>query len=141
MSEVNLKFKLVHPFAQMPSKSRRSDAGLDLYTPEDCVIDPMSQVLIDLGIQSEFFDGWVAWVVDRSGLALKGLHVTAGIIDSNYRKNWGVSMWNLGDRPFGFHRGDRVAQVIMQPIVNLLPKQVEVLSESPREAGWGSSGR
>jgi dUTP pyrophosphatase len=89
--------------------------------------------------------GYEGQVRPRSGLALKhGVTMvnTPGTIDSDYRGEIGVIMINLGDSPFEVNPGDRIAQLVISPVVRLAWEEVEELSDTDRgEGGFGSSGR
>jgi len=138
----SLVVELCHPHAQLPSKKRTGDAGYDLYTPVDVIIDPNSQMVVPLGIKTEFPDYWVALVKDRSSVALRGCHVVAGVVDSSYRGEWKLVLWNLSDEPIGFLTGEKIAQFVLTPIINnLQPKQGKVSESDRGSGGFGSSGR
>ncbi len=93
----------------IPEFSRDGDAGADLRSKEDYVIEVGQQILVKTGVKIELPKGFVALVCSRSGLALRnGVFVlnAPGIVDSGYRGEVGVILKNAGDQPFEIKRGD-----------------------------------
>lgn len=126
----------------IPQWNTLIDAGLDLHASIDMQIPPRSQVLVPLGIASEFSPTLVAFIKDRSGMALEGIHTHGGVIDSAYRGEWKVILSNFWPATYSIKRGDRVAQVIFLPCFHPPIREVKQLKESSRGVqGFGSSGR
>jgi dUTP pyrophosphatase len=140
---MSLKVKKLSEFAQIPTRGTNFAAGLDLYSPIDLQILPGTRDLIKLDISVEFPDGMYAHILPRSGLALKnGIHVGAGVVDSDYRGNVGVLLFNLSDKPFTINRGDRIAQMVIKKYEMLQVEEVEEQTESSRGVGgFGSTGQ
>ena len=143
---MEIKFKKLHPDAIIPSRANPGDAGLDLYALEDVVLQPtvrgVSQARIPTGIAVEIPEGHYGKVSSRSGLAFNhGIFSFDGTIDSGYRGEIGVLLYNTTDRRFRIRKGDRVAQLLIIPCVIAEPIEVSRLSESMRGGkGFGSSG-
>lgn len=143
---MEIKFKKLHPDAIIPSRANPGDAGLDLYALEDVVLQPtvrgVSQARIPTGIAVEIPEGHYGKVSSRSGLAFNhGIFSFDGTIDSGYRGEIGVLLYNTTDRRFRIRKGDRVAQLLIIPCVIAEPIEVSQLSESMRGGkGFGSSG-
>jgi len=117
-------------------------AGLDLYAVEDGEIPPCEMRLVDLGIAAELPTGTVGIIKDRSSLGSKGFVTAAGVIDSDYRGEWKVALRNTRlDVAFRWARGDRIAQVIIVPIIHVTPVEGEVKATVRGEGGFGSTGR
>ena len=151
-----LKVKLLVPTAKMPTKANATDFGLDLYSAQDIVVqssivDPATcnipvsfnhATLVSTGIACEFLPWFGAIIRDRSGMATKtGLFVVAGIIDCDYRGEIKIAFRNLGE-PYQIYVGDKIAQMILTPVVDMPIIKVEELSKTIREAsGFGESGR
>ena len=97
----NIKFAKVHPSAKIPSK-RKEDAALDLYAcfDEDWIrIDPLSSKLIPTGIASAFCSDWAVVFRERGSTGVKNMKINAGVIDSGYRGEYFVSIYNGNKAP------------------------------------------
>jgi dUTP pyrophosphatase len=108
------------------------------------VLQPMQRVLVPTGLVFQLETGFEAQVRPRSGLAFKhGVTVlnAPGTVDADYRGEVQVLLVNLGSEPFTVTRGLRIAQVIVAPIIQVEPWEVEQVDETPRAAGgFGSTG-
>lgn len=136
-----LKVKKLKPEAKLPERKRKEDAGLDLYCIEDCEIESMEIKQISTGIAIEIPYGYFGLIKDRSGLSINGLHVLAGVIDSNYRGEVKVVMVNLSKEKIKIEKFSRIAQLLILPYLMVEIVEVEQLEESERgEEGFGSSG-
>ena len=102
----------------------------------------MCGVVVPSGIAMSIPDGYVARVLPRSGLAIRGgIHIMAGVIDSSYRGEVKVAMFNLGGEVFRGNHGDKIAQLVIQKIELWNPVVVDELDETDRGVnGFGSSG-
>lgn len=141
--EVPLKIKRLHPDVVLPSYGRPGDAGLDLVSREDKLMQPGERHVFKLGFAMAIPEGCVALVWDRSGMAAKhGMKSMAGVVDHTYRGEMGVVLVNLSGGPYEVKRGDRIAQMLIQPIHTAQVEAVEELPDSVRGDGaYGSSGR
>lgn len=139
---LDLKVKLVHPEAQVPTRGSIHSAGVDLYAPEGHRLVPGQRKLIPTGIQIAVPHGFYGRVAPRSGLAFKhGIDVLAGVIDSDYRGDLGVILINTGTQNFIIQKGDRIAQLIVEAILTPEVIQVKELDDTERGAGgFGSTG-
>jgi dUTP pyrophosphatase len=141
---MHLNIKLVKPEARAFERNPEDLAavGYDIFCPEDATIDPLQRRLIKVGVKTEFTEGHVGLIRDRSGMGNKGITVLAGVIDPSYRGEWGVILYNTTPHPFEIKAGSKIAQVLFIKVE--LPDVVIVdgeLSESARgEKGFGSSG-
>nr|CRL67767.1 deoxyuridine 5'-triphosphate nucleotidohydrolase Dut [Mycolicibacterium komanii] len=138
------------PDLPMPSRAHDGDAGIDLFSALDIELAPGRRALVPTGIAVAIPHGMVGLVHPRSGLAARvGLSIvnSPGTIDAGYRGEIKVSLINLDpEQPIIVHRGDRIAQLLVQRVE--LPELVEVtsfdeagLGETTRgEGGHGSSG-
>lgn len=108
-------------------------------------IAPGARALVPTGLRLEIPDGYEVQIRPRSGLALKHgitLPNTPGTIDSDYRGPLGVIVMNAGQDPFDITHGDRIAQMVIAPVLQAQFAVVEALSETDRGAGgFGSTGR
>ncbi|MCI6681740.1 dUTP diphosphatase [Parafannyhessea umbonata] len=142
---VNLTIKRLDEDVELPRYAYPGDAGLDLRSNADLVIEPFERKLIPTGLAIAIPEGYAGFVQPRSGLALKqGLSFpnTPGLIDSHYRGELKVVAINLDPQnPILINKGDRIAQLVIQevPVVNLV--EVKELDETDRgSGGFGSSG-
>ncbi len=113
------------------------------YSLEDVEIPPVSRSLIKTGISLQIPKGFVGLIWPRSGLAVKsGIDVFAGVVDSGYRGDVGVCLYNSSSEAVNVKKGDRIAQILFQPVPYFQLTEVSELSSSERgEDGFGSSGR
>jgi len=142
---MHLPIKRLDPDLPLPRYAHAGDAGLDLLSAVDAVIDPFERALIPTGIALAIPAGHAGFVQPRSGLALKyGLSFpnTPGLIDSHYRGEVKVIVVNLDpSEPIQISRGDRFAQLVIQPVATCEPVEVVDLDATTRgEGGFGSSG-
>ena len=138
-------WRRLHPAAVAPRYARPGDAGADLTSVEDATIEPGHRVLVRTGIALAVPDGWVGLVHPRSGLAAR--HVVTvvnapGTVDAGYRGEILVNLINLDPaEAFTVRTGDRIAQLVLQPVVRARFEPVDALPDSERGAGgFGSTG-
>ncbi len=129
----------------VPTRAHEGDAGVDLCTTEDVIIEPGERVLVGTGIAIALPIGTVGLIHPRSGLAAKhGLSVvnTPGTVDAGYRGEIKVCLINHDLRtPIELRRGDRIAQLLVQRVELVDFTEVTTLDETERGAGgYGSSG-
>jgi dUTP pyrophosphatase len=132
----------------LPRYETTGAAGMDLIAanPADTpiVLQPMQRVLVPTGLVLQLEPGFEAQVRPRSGLAFKhGVTVlnAPGTVDADYRGEVQVLLVNLGAEPFTVTRGMRIAQMIVAPVIQVEPLEVEQVDETPRaDGGFGSTG-
>ena len=129
----------------LPSYAHPGDAGADLLTTVDAVLEPGERGLVPTGISIALPEGYVALVHPRSGLAARhGLSIvnTPGTVDAGYRGEIKVMLINHDPaEPIRLRRGDRVAQLVFQRVERAVFTEVEALPESVRgSGGYGSTG-
>ena len=139
---MKLKIKRLNKDARMPEYAYEGDAGMDIFSCEDCVIKPKERRLIKTGLSCEFEKGYVMLIRDKSGLALKkGITIIAGVVEYTYRGEIGVVMLNNGEEEHKVNIGDKIAQFVFVPVATADVEEVNVLSETQRgENNFGSSG-
>lgn len=135
--------KRINSLAKLP---REEDAGFDLMCTEGVTIKPGDSAIIGTGMHTAIPINWVGIVKDRSSVAIKGGVTAAGVIDSGYRGEIKVVMYNLGKTDLIFNAGDKIAQLVTMPHFPYSDskevQQLEDLGESERGAGgFGSTGR
>ncbi len=137
-----LKFKLLHKNAKLPVNDHPDDAGFGIYSIEEKVLKPMEYYAVATGISSEIPKNYFVSIRDRSSMAIKGLHVMGGVIDSGYRGEWKVIIINLNSYDYKIEVGDKIAQGILQSAKQAEIEITEDLSDSSRgTGGFGSTGR
>jgi dUTP pyrophosphatase len=133
----------------LPAYHSKGAAGLDLVAALDAqrplMLAPGTRALVPTGLIIELPQGYEAQVRPRSGLALNyGIAVlnSPGTIDSDYRGEVGVVLANLGHAPFEVRRGERIAQLVVLPVVQAELVEVTEVSETARgDGGFGSTGK
>jgi dUTP pyrophosphatase len=118
---------------------------MDLRAAEDAILKPGARYLMPTGLAIALPRGFEAQVRPRSGLAVNhGISVlnTPGTIDSDYRGEIKVPLINHGKAEFTIHRGDRIAQMVIAPVMQVRIIEVDALDQTTRGAGgFGSSGQ
>ena len=135
----------VHPAATLPTYAHLGDAGADLTTVEAFTLAPQERRVVPTGIAIALPTGFAAFVHPRSGLAAKhGVTVVnaPGTIDAGYRGEIKVILSNTDpEKPAAFAVGDRIAQMVIQPVVTADFVVAEILPGALRgDAGFGSTG-
>lgn len=132
------------PDLALPAYAREGDAGLDLVTAAAVTLAPGGRELVPTGLRVAIPEGYAGLVLPRSGLALRaGVTVlnAPGLIDSGYRGEIGVLLINHGAAPVTLARGERIAQLVIQPVARATLVEVRELEASQRGAGgFGSTG-
>ena len=145
MPSVKVPVKILDEGLPRPSYAKPGDAGLDLRSTEDIVIEPGQRALIGTGIALAIPQGYAGFVQPRSGLAIKqGMTLvnTPGLIDSGYRGEIRIIALNTDkEHAIAIKRGDRIAQLVIQEVPAVELVEVEELSSSERaDTGFCSSG-
>jgi len=125
----------------LPKRANRTDAGADLMSAEDLEIYPGEQKLVGTGVATKIPEGYAGFVFNRSSQGKKGITIphSVGVIDADYRGEIKVLLKNIGDDPYKISRGDRIAQLVIMPV--LLPEFVDVWNDTERgTGGFGSTG-
>jgi dUTP pyrophosphatase len=127
--------------AYLPMRATFGSAGLDLHASAPAVIQPGTSEIVSTGIALEIPENHFGLVVHRSSLAFKlGVVASPGIIDSDYRGEIKVCLFNLGDETAAILEGDRFAQIIIIPFIQVTTISVEEMSKTFRgEGGFGST--
>jgi dUTP pyrophosphatase len=139
-----LKVKLLNENARLPFYAHAGDAGLDLFASAEVTIQPGGSALVPTGISIQLPPGMEAQVRPRSGLALKH-QITVlnspGTIDEGYRGEIGVILINHSQQAFKVEVGMKIAQMVVQPVVQVKVEASQELDIAARgEKGFGSTG-
>jgi len=137
-----MQIKKLHPAAKLPTYARPGDAGMDLYASEPASLEPGQRVLVGTGLAMAVPDGQVGLIWDKSGVATKtGITTLAGVVDAGYRGEVKVLLFNTSNTPRSFAAGDKIAQMVIQPVVKPALEEVTELDQTARgEGGFGSTG-
>ena len=137
-----LKVQRLNNNAALPKRSTEGAAGYDLCASHDCTIPAGGKGLVKTGLSISFPVGLYARIAPRSGLALKKfIDVGAGVVDSDYRGDVGVVLFNHGDQEFQVKMGDRIAQLILEKIDTPPVEEVQGHDSTVRgTGGFGSTG-
>ena len=146
MDAPELPVRRLRPDLHLPAYAHPGDAGADLCAAEDVVLPPGGRATVGTGLAVAVPDGFAAFVHPRSGLAARhGITVVnaPGTVDAGYRGEVRVVLLNTDrDEPFTVRRGDRIAQLVVQPVTRVRFLDVAELPPTPRgEGGFGSTGR
>ena len=144
---MNVAVKKLKEKAILPTYGSAQAAGADLYAclDADLTIAPGETAFVPTGLAMELPAGYVGLIYARSGLACKRDLAPAnkvGVIDSDYRGEFIVALHNHGKNPQTISHGERVAQLVITPVLNVAFMEAEELSDTQRAAGgFGSTGK
>lgn len=145
---VSVQIKKLKENANIPQRGSEHSAGYDLYAcidEETVIIPPHSTVKIGTGISLALPNGYFGAIFARSGLAAKeGLRPAncVGVADSDYRGEYIVALHNDTDTQKSVKNGDRIAQLVVMPFLEVAFEETETLDETARgEGGFGSTGK
>ena len=141
--------------AKMPTRAHETDAGLDLYTPIDVEVPKtrirvgysnyavgVGSAIIDTGVHLAIPVGYVGLLKSKSGLMVRAELTTDGTIDSGYTGSIRVKLFNHGSYDFKFKAGEKIAQLVLLPIITPDLVEVDSLEETERgDGGFGSTGK
>jgi dUTP pyrophosphatase len=142
-----IKFLKTHPDAVLPERNHKDnltgDSGYDVTAVENTIIPAKGAAVVPVGLKLAYLPPGV-WIriESRSGLQFKhGLQAFNGIIDNQYRGDMGIRILNHSDKDYTVMKGDRVAQLVLYPLVTAETSWSESVHETERgEKGFGSSG-
>ena len=140
---LQINVKRLSENATIPTQGTSFAAGYDLYAAEDATIVCGTRKLVKTNISMEITPGYYGRIAPRSGLAYKsGIDVLAGVIDSDYRGDIGVILYNTDKNiDFAVKKGDRIAQIIFEACYSATLNTVENLDNTLRQGGgYGSTG-
>ena len=143
---IEIQIKLLDQDLPMPRYQHEGDAGLDLPSRIDYVLEPGERAMIPTGLAVAIPRGYAGFVLPRSGLASRrgiSLVNSPGLVDSGYRGEMSIVMINTDKREaFHIKRGDRIAQLVIQRVEEVTLIRTEELDDTSRGAGgFGSTGK
>jgi len=144
---VKVLIKKLHPTVKLPIYKTDGASGMDLmaFTKETIIVKPKTSSLIPTGLSVAFEKDYEIQIRPRSGLAIKNnisVLNTPGTIDSDYRGEIKVIIYNHGDNEFIINNEDRIAQMILTPVIKMNLEETNNLPETVRgKGGFGSTGK
>jgi len=144
---VKVLIKRLSPEVNLPSYKTSGASGMDLmaFIKSSITIKPKTSCLISTGLSMAFSEDYEIQIRPRSGLAAKNnisVLNTPGTIDSDYRGEIKVIIYNHGDKDFVINNNDRIAQMILTPVIKMELQEIDELPETMRgEGGFGSTGK
>lgn len=127
--------------AFVPTRAHETDAGLDLYTPDDFTVQGKDSAVVDTGVHIAIPAGYVGFVKSKSGLMVKQDITTDGTVDAGYTGSIAVKLFNHSYDDKHFFRGQKIAQLVILPIITPELELVSDLEDTERGAGgFGSTG-
>ena len=137
-----LKIKKLDKNAKLPRYTHHGDAGLDLYSIETKTLKSNTGYLFKTGLAAEIPKGYFVFIKERSSFGKLGVIIAGGVIDSSYRGEILVSLFNTSNKTIKINQNDKIAQMLIIPVSTVKVKQVDKLSKTSRaDGGFGSSGR
>ena len=144
---VKVQIKKLDPSVKLPAYKTDGASGMDLmaFIKEPITVKPKTSELIPTGLSVAFSKNYEIQIRPRSGLAAKNnisVLNTPGTIDSDYRGELKVIIYNHGDKNFIIHNEDRIAQMVLTPVLKIELQETKTLTETIRgEGGFGSTGK
>ncbi|HII17533.1 TPA: dUTP diphosphatase [Candidatus Woesearchaeota archaeon] len=141
---ITVKIKKVREYALIPQYAHTADAGVDLYAAEAMTAPAGGQVLVPTGLAMAIPEGYEGQVRPKSGLALKHsltLTNTPGTVDSHYRGEIQIIVFNLGKKEYVIEKGTKIAQMVFNKVEHATFTEVDELDTTQRgKGGFGSTG-
>jgi dUTP pyrophosphatase len=146
-----VQIRRLTPEARVPSRGSAHSAGFDLYASADATVPPscvtgegrvaVGRAVVPTGIAMAIPHGLYGRVAPRSGFAFRnGIDSGAGVVDSDFRDEIRILLFNFSDEPFVVRAGDRVAQIVFERIAEPDLVEVDALAGADRGGGFGSTG-
>jgi dUTP pyrophosphatase len=129
--------------AKMPTKAHpEADAGYDLYTPYEFTVKAGESAVVMTGVHMVIPRGWCGLLVSKSGLYTRHDIQSTGLVDADYTGSIVVKLTNHGMKDYHFDKGDKISQIVILPVCDVVLEEVDYLPDTERGAnGFGSSGR
>ena len=144
MNSITVKIVKLDAGVPTPVYKTIGSAGCDVHAAEDVDVHPYSRALVRTGLMMEIQEGFECQIRSRSSLALKhGIFVlnSPATIDSDYRGEVGVLLFNTTNKHYAVEKGERIAQLVFMPTVTAMFEVSDALNDTIRgDGGWGSTG-
>jgi dUTP pyrophosphatase len=140
---MRIKIKKISKEALLPKRALEGDAGMDLHSAEDRILNSGEKASIKTGLAIKIPQGYAGLIWDKSGISHKnGIKTLGGVFDSNYTGEWFIGLINLSKEPFEIKKGQKIAQVLFQKISLPEIELVEEIEKTNRsDNGFGSTGQ
>ena len=140
---IQIKIKKIKENAIIPKYAHEGDAGMDLFSIEkDFILKPKHRKVVGTGVSIELPKGYVSLIWDKSGIASNGIKTMGGVIEYTYRGEYKIILFNTTKQPYEIKKGDKIAQLLIQPIATAEIQEVQELSKTSRgNNGFGSTGK
>lgn len=136
---------IIDPNAFLPVRAHPTDAGVDLKSPIDITVPAHDSCIIDTGVHFELPENTVGMIKSKSGLNVKHNITSEGVCDEGYSGSVVVKLYNHGDEDYQIHRGDKISQYVVLPVLYETIEQVESFDSSDKYTrgndGFGSTGK
>lgn len=124
-----------------PKKAHSTDAGYDIRTPREFVVEPYSSYVVDTKVHMQIPPGYVGMIKSKSGLNINHDIITDGTVDALYNGEIKVKLYNLGGKAHKFNVGDKITQIVIMPVPDIELVLVDELDSTERgDNGFGSTG-
>lgn len=141
---IKIKVKRIHPDAILPKYAHEGDSGMDLHTVESVKLNSLQRTVVKTGLSFEIPEGYEIQIRSKSGMSLKkGIVVinSPGTIDSVYRGEILVALFNTSNETCFIEKGDKIAQIVLQEVEKIEFEESDNLSMTTRGySGFGSTG-
>lgn len=140
---MKIKIKKLNENATLPKYAHEGDAGMDLYASEDVLIKAGERAIVPTGIAMEYPSGYATLIWDKSGMAANfGIKVMGGVFEPTYKGEYMIILFNTSKEDYKVKRGQKIAQILLQPTLTAEIEEVNELSYSLRgENRFGSTGK
>ncbi len=140
---MKLKIKKLFTDTKMPNYAHPGDVGMDVYSREDYDLKSGERRVFFIGFAMEFEIGYAVIMKDKGSLPDRaGIHVLGGVYDAGYRGEYNAVLVNLGQETYHITKGDKIAQLVIYPVVIADLEEVNELNDSSRGEGrFGSTGK
>ena len=139
---MDIQIQQLHSRARLPEYAHVGDAGMDLFSVETVNIAAGERTVVPTGLAMAIPEGYVGLVWDKSGIAVtSGLTTLAGVIDAGYRGEIKIAVLNTSKKEYVCEAGQKIAQLLIQPVVQPTIVESNDLSVTERgQGGFGSTG-
>lgn len=138
---MKINLQKLSPNAKIPTYGHAGDAGLDLYAATEVVVEPGGKASIPTGIALEIPNGYVGLIWEKSGLAFRhSIATVGGVVDAPYRGEIMVGVRNDGTEAHTFRAGDKVAQMLIQPVQAVEFVEADLSDTTRGSDAFGSTG-